>query len=390
MGGILTKKIEKALRKGPLRKVRTKKRISQEGNPKHNYNGGSCNQRRRKAQLLQTNNPAKMKISKSKETGAKDSEIEISGENESRSEVVRKNMQSKSRCYAAISFKNVRNRIMSFCYVKDLQRLEVVCKLTNNSKEVHGIVKTIREGLAGSNPDEELASIRAALTHLCYMTENLKHQDDIHRRKLYVQSNACEAVAKLLRLPQCRQNAGLLEEACWAVHHLARDREGMKRITKLKVYQIICNILDNPDFLAQTGVQSRALGAVINMTIEVTSVELVVKEGVCKKVVSMLQRPGFADIYEIQWHGLRCIHNLAWFKEARQPLVDAGAVETVVKTLKNPVVVNEHETLSIALSSLRNLCTHDAAPDEIISLGGHKTLLELCLAKKEQRCRSCA
>ena len=57
--------------------------------------------------------------------------------------------------------------------------MEVVCKKTNNSVEVQDIVETIRQGLDGTNSIDEIAEIRAALTHLCNMTVNLKHQADV-------------------------------------------------------------------------------------------------------------------------------------------------------------------------------------------------------------------
>ena len=61
----------------------------------------------------------------------------------------------------------------------DLRHLEAVCKLTNNSKEIREIVTAIQRGLVGTKSADEIADIRAALTHLCYMTENLKHQADV-------------------------------------------------------------------------------------------------------------------------------------------------------------------------------------------------------------------
>ena len=70
-------------------------------------------------------------------------------------------------------------RIMSLCCVKDLKSLEVVCRNTNNSSEIRDIVETIRQGLIGRKTADEVADIRAALIHLCYMTENLKHQADV-------------------------------------------------------------------------------------------------------------------------------------------------------------------------------------------------------------------
>ena len=68
---------------------------------------------------------------------------------------------------------------MSFCCVGDLERLEAVCKLTNNSNEVRGIVEAIRQGLNGTQSPDQIYDVRAAITHLCYMIENLKHQADV-------------------------------------------------------------------------------------------------------------------------------------------------------------------------------------------------------------------
>ena len=68
---------------------------------------------------------------------------------------------------------------MSFCRVDSLKRLEVTCKGTNNSKEVRDTVEAIAQGLNGTKSPEEISDIRAALIHLCYMTENLKHQADV-------------------------------------------------------------------------------------------------------------------------------------------------------------------------------------------------------------------
>lgn len=69
---------------------------------------------------------------------------------------------------------------MSFCGIIDLKKLEAVCKLTNNSKEVQDIVAAIRQGLVvGIKSPDEVAEIRDALTHLCNMTDILKHQADV-------------------------------------------------------------------------------------------------------------------------------------------------------------------------------------------------------------------
>ena len=82
------------------------------------------------------------------------------------------------------------NRIVSFCHANDLKRMEVVCKQTNNSEEVQDIVEAIRQGLDGTNSIDEIAEIRAALTHLCNMTVNLKHQADVSAR-------LCSSVKKI-------------------------------------------------------------------------------------------------------------------------------------------------------------------------------------------------
>ena len=73
----------------------------------------------------------------------------------------------------------INGRIMSFCTVAELKRLEIVCKVWNNSEEVHQIVATIRQGVVGKKTKAEIAAIRAALIHLCYMTEELRHQADV-------------------------------------------------------------------------------------------------------------------------------------------------------------------------------------------------------------------
>ena len=70
---------------------------------------------------------------------------------------------------------------MSFSHVDSLKRLEVVCSQTNNSKEVRDVVDSITKGLTGTKTAEEIGDIRAALIHLCYMTENLNHQADVRR-----------------------------------------------------------------------------------------------------------------------------------------------------------------------------------------------------------------
>ena len=70
-------------------------------------------------------------------------------------------------------------RILSFCSARDLKTVEAVCKLTNNKAEIRNIVAVIRRGLVGTKSAKEIAEIRAALIHLCYMTENLKHQADV-------------------------------------------------------------------------------------------------------------------------------------------------------------------------------------------------------------------
>ena len=68
---------------------------------------------------------------------------------------------------------------MSFCSVKDLKHLETVCKITNNSNEIQCTVKKINKALIGTPDPDEIAELHAALTHLCYMGENLKHQADV-------------------------------------------------------------------------------------------------------------------------------------------------------------------------------------------------------------------
>ena len=69
---------------------------------------------------------------------------------------------------------------MSFGAVNDLKTLESVCKLTNNSSEVKDIVAVISQGLKDIKLTDEVADIQSSLTHLCYMTENLKHQADVN------------------------------------------------------------------------------------------------------------------------------------------------------------------------------------------------------------------
>lgn len=76
------------------------------------------------------------------------------------------------------------HRIMSFGDINDLKRLEIVCKLTNNSNEIRSIVAGIRRGFGGGiksaeEIDMEIANILSSLTHLCYMTEKLNHQADV-------------------------------------------------------------------------------------------------------------------------------------------------------------------------------------------------------------------
>ena len=78
---------------------------------------------------------------------------------------------------------------MSFCNVGELKRLEVVCKVLNNSEEVRQIVETIRQGVTGKKTKDEIADIKAALIHLCNMTEGLKHQADVSFFKK--RTNAC-------------------------------------------------------------------------------------------------------------------------------------------------------------------------------------------------------
>ena len=71
------------------------------------------------------------------------------------------------------------HRVMSFCSINNLKRLEAVCTITNNSKEVRAILTTIRQGFVGSKSANEIATIRDAVAHLCNMTENLLSQDDV-------------------------------------------------------------------------------------------------------------------------------------------------------------------------------------------------------------------
>ena len=54
-----------------------------------------------------------------------------------------------------------------------------MCKLTNNSNEIRDIVATLCGGLVGNKSADEVADVRDALTHLCYMTENIEHQADV-------------------------------------------------------------------------------------------------------------------------------------------------------------------------------------------------------------------
>ena len=88
-------------------------------------------------------------------------------------------LQYSSYTLPALCNLHAYNRIISFCHVRELKRLEVVCTRTNNSNEIRDIVATIRRGLGGTKSPTELADIIAALTHLCYMTVNLKHQADV-------------------------------------------------------------------------------------------------------------------------------------------------------------------------------------------------------------------
>ena len=54
-----------------------------------------------------------------------------------------------------------------------------MCPLTGNSSEVWNIVQAIRKGLAGTESVGDIADVKDALTHLCYMIENLNHQADV-------------------------------------------------------------------------------------------------------------------------------------------------------------------------------------------------------------------
>lgn len=69
--------------------------------------------------------------------------------------------------------------IVSFCGSNELKKLEVVCKRTNNSKEVQDIVAAIRQGLVGIKSAEQIAEVTAAITHLCNMTDSLTLQADV-------------------------------------------------------------------------------------------------------------------------------------------------------------------------------------------------------------------
>lgn len=278
---------------------------------------------------------------------------------------------------SAIAFKNVRNRIVSFCHANDLKRMEVVCKKTNNSVEVQDIVETIRQGLDGTNSIDEIAEIRAALTHLCNMTVNLKHQADKHRRELFVQSNACEVVAQLIQLPQCREHAGLQEEACAAVHILARPKEGKRRMIKDEMPRIMCSILEYPEYLTNSVVQMKLMGAVINLSNDDLGAKSLVREGACKRVVSVLTRRCFSTHLQIQIYGLWSIYNLARCSEAEQPLKDAGAVEVVIQALHKPVILNCYEALRKSLGALRNLTIYSGGVKKIESLGEQKFVLDL-------------
>ena len=52
-----------------------------------------------------------------------------------------------------------------------------MCKLTNNDREIKDTVGSIRCGIDCTA--KEIAEIKAAITHLCYMTENLNHKADV-------------------------------------------------------------------------------------------------------------------------------------------------------------------------------------------------------------------
>ena len=54
-----------------------------------------------------------------------------------------------------------------------------MCKLTNPDNEVRDIVAVIRGALVGTMSADNIAAVTAALTHLCNMTENLKHHADV-------------------------------------------------------------------------------------------------------------------------------------------------------------------------------------------------------------------
>ena len=83
---------------------------------------------------------------------------------------------------------------MSFCCVKDLKRLELVCKITNNSNDIRHVVKIISKALIGTPEPREITEIKAALTHLCYMGENLKHQADVSLSYNYNRSGNCAQI----------------------------------------------------------------------------------------------------------------------------------------------------------------------------------------------------
>ena len=68
---------------------------------------------------------------------------------------------------------------MSFCSIDGLKRLEAVSQLTGNSSEVWNIVQAIRKGLVGTKSVGDIADVKDALTHLCYMIESLNHQADV-------------------------------------------------------------------------------------------------------------------------------------------------------------------------------------------------------------------
>ena len=139
----------------------------------------------------------------------------------------------------ALNWTRMHARIFSFCSIMDLKILEIVCKLTNNESEIQELVDVIRRGHVATKSVQEIAEIKAAMTHLCYMTENLTHKPDvrfyrdlsyaegfaktsetnllqIHRRHIFIRRNACEVVAKLLRVPEHYDHSDLIEEVMWS------------------------------------------------------------------------------------------------------------------------------------------------------------------------------